>query len=127
MSKTFRIVIAIAIIALVVLIFYIIWQSFSFLSELIPWHISLISFGVGCLMYFIGRHFVRKKNVFVKKENKIILSTPIQADLLIIIGSIVMMISAFTSKLFFFSSFRRFYDEEHFGFISNFRLSFSSV
>jgi cytochrome c biogenesis protein CcdA len=68
MSKTFRIVIAIAIIALVVLIFYIIWQSFSFLSELIPWHISLISFGVGCLMYFIGRHFVRKKNVFVKKD-----------------------------------------------------------
>jgi hypothetical protein len=101
MSKTFRIIIAIVIIALVVLIFYIIWQGFSFLAELIPWHISLIFFGVGCLMYFIGRHFVRKKNVFVKKENKIILSTPIQADLLIIIGSIVMIISAFTSKLFF--------------------------
>jgi hypothetical protein len=101
MSKTIRIVIAITIIALAIFIFYLIWQGFSFLATLIPWYLSLISFGVGCLMYFTGRHFMRKKNVFVKKENKIILSTPIQADLLIIIGAIIMIISTFTSKLFF--------------------------
>jgi len=101
MPKTIRIVIAITIIALAIFIFYLIWQSFSFIAELIPWYLSMISFGVGCLMYFIGKQFVKKKNVLRKKENKIILSTPVQADLLIIIGSIVMIISAFTSKLFF--------------------------
>jgi hypothetical protein len=101
MPKTIRIVIAITIIALSIFIFYLIWQSFSFIAELIPWYLSMISFGVGCLMYFIGKQFVKKKNVLRKKENKIILSTPVKADLLIIIGSIVMMISAFTSKLFF--------------------------
>ena len=101
MSKTIRIIIAITIIALAIFIFYLIWQGFSFLATLIPWYLSLISFSIGCIMYFVGRHFVKKKNVFVKKENKIILSTPIQADLLIIIGSIIMIISVFTSKLFF--------------------------
>ena len=101
MSKTIRIIIAITIIALAIFIFYLIWQSFSFLATLIPWYLSLISFSIGCIMYFVGRHFVKKKNVFVKKENKIILSTPIQADLLIIFGVIIMITSAFTSKLFF--------------------------
>jgi len=101
MSKTIRIIIAITIIALAIFIFYLIWQGFSFLATLIPWYLSLISFSIGCIMYFVGRHFVKKKNVFVKKENKIILSTPIQADLLIIFGVIIMITSAFTSKLFF--------------------------
>jgi hypothetical protein len=101
MSKTIRIVIAITIIALAIFIFYLIWKGFSFIAELIPWNLSMISFGVGCLMYFIGRQFVKKKNVLRKKENKIILSTPVQADLLIIIGAIIMIISTFTSKLFF--------------------------
>ena len=101
MSKPIRIIIAIVLFALVILFFYLIWQGFSFLSELIPGYISLISFSTGCIMYFVGRHFVKKKNVFRKEEDKIILSTPIQADLLIIFGVIIMIISAFTSKLFF--------------------------
>ena len=101
MSKPIRIIIAMVLFALVVLMFYIIWQGFSFLAVLIPWYISLISFSIGCIMYFAGRHFVNKKNVFLKKEDKIILSTPIQADLLIIFGVIIMIISVFTSKLFF--------------------------
>jgi hypothetical protein len=101
MPKTIRIIIAITIIALAIFIFYLIWQSFSFLATLIPWYLSLISFSIGCIMYFVGRHFVKKKNVFRKNEDKIILSTPIQADLLIIFGVIIMITSAFTSKLFF--------------------------
>ncbi|MBM3186147.1 MAG: hypothetical protein FJZ67_07590 [Bacteroidetes bacterium] len=101
MSKPIRIIIAIVLFALVFFIIYLVWQGLSFLAVLIPWYISLISFSTGCIMYFFGRHFVKKKNVFRKKEDKIILSTPIQADLLIIFGVIIMIISAFTSKLFF--------------------------
>jgi len=82
-------------------IIYLLWWGLSSLSTLIPWYISLSLFLIGALMFTVGKFFLKKENILKSTDSHVILSTPIQADLAVIVGAIVMLVGAITSKFFF--------------------------
>jgi hypothetical protein len=96
MKMVFRILLLCAVLVAI----YFFWTNTTYLAGLIPWYISLVIFIFGLSLYFIGRHFLQKKYVLKKKADRIILSTPLKADISYMSGVILMFFSVITFKYF---------------------------
>lgn len=96
MKMVFRILLLCAILVAI----YFFWTNTTYLAGLIPWYISLVIFIFGLSLYFFGRHFLQKKYVLKKKADRIILSTPLKADISYMSGVILMFFSVISFKYF---------------------------
>jgi len=101
MNKKIKIVIGVlaivGIIGLIVLAIYGIMKGFSFFATLVPVYISGSLIVLGILSIIAGKLFLRKKNVYKKIAPKhIVLETPLYADLIYIIGIILLSLGLLT-------------------------------
>jgi hypothetical protein len=96
------VLIVIAIIGLGVLLFYGLLKGFEFLSNLIPMYVSGGIAVLGIVFLVVGKLFLRKQHVYkrISKEH-IVLETPLYADLMYIIGVILIGVGLLTFKPIF--------------------------
>ena len=92
MNKTIKLILLIiGVIVFGFLAVYGIFKGFQFLAEIIPYYISGGMILLGLFLLIVGRRFLRKDLVYKKVSNdRIVLETPLFADLLYLFGILIL-------------------------------------